>query len=61
MPNLHMLTRTELDRAREAANYLLTVNETKAEILDASLAIKLDTLRADLSTEQEDRRHIAAS
>jgi hypothetical protein len=59
--NLHMLTGTELDRAREAADYLLTVNETKVEMLDASLAIKLDTLRMDLTAEQEDRRRIAAS
>jgi hypothetical protein len=42
-------------------NYLLTVNQAKAEILDASLAIKLDTLRMDLTAEQEDRKKLAAS
>jgi hypothetical protein len=57
--NLHMLTGTELDRARDAAHYLLTVNQEKAEILDRVLAVKLDTLRMDLGAEQEDRRKLA--
>jgi hypothetical protein len=61
MPNLHQLTGVELDRARDAANYLLTVNAEKVEILEPILNVKLDTLRADLTSEQEDRRKLAAS
>lgn len=55
--NFHQLTGTELDRAYEAADYLC--GPVIKPHLDPSLLIKLDTLRADLLAEQEDRRDIA--
>lgn len=58
--NLYQLTGTELDRAHEAADYLLALQD-KAEILEPMLAAKLDTLRMDLKTEREDRLNLAKS
>lgn len=55
--NLHELTGKELDQAYESADYLL--GPVMRERLDASLRVKLDTLRADLGAEQEDRRKLA--
>ena len=55
--NLHELTGTELDRAYTATDYLLS--PVMSEHLGDSLRVKLDTLRADLGAEQEDRRRIA--
>jgi hypothetical protein len=57
MPNLHELTGVELDKAYAAADFLLS--SIMRERLDDSLRVKLDTLRADLGAEQEDRRKIA--
>jgi hypothetical protein len=55
--NLHELTGKELDRAYAATDYLLS--PVMSGHLDDSLRVKLDTLRADLSAEQEDRRKLA--
>lgn len=57
MPNLDQLTGSELDKTHAAVDYLLS--PVISERLDSGLRIKLDTLRADLSAEQEDRRKIA--
>lgn len=56
--NLYQLTGTELDRAHEAADYLLSLQD-KAEILETMLAAKLDTLRMDLTAEREERTQIS--
>jgi hypothetical protein len=51
MMNLRQLTSAELAKARAAADYLCKLPVR----LDAELAVKLDTLRADLTAEIEDR------
>jgi hypothetical protein len=56
MPFDH-LTGTEVDEAYEAADYLLAHSGQLR--LEPILRVKLDTLRADLGAEQEDRRRIA--
>jgi hypothetical protein len=48
--HLHSLSAAELTKARKAADYLLGLPVR----LDAELAIKLDTLRADLTAAIED-------
>jgi hypothetical protein len=53
--NLHELNGQQLDRAYESVGFLLSLKDH----LDPALAIKLDTLRADLTAEREDRRRIA--
>lgn len=52
MTYLHHLTTAELGKAHQAADYLCGLPAR----LDPELAIKLDTLRADLTAEIEDRR-----
>jgi len=54
--NLYMLTGVELDRACDAVEHLLSVREKTMNGLDQVLVAKLDTLRADLVKEQEERR-----
>ena len=49
--NLYQLTTAELGKARDAANYLCGLRDH----LEPILFIKLDTLRADLTAEAEDR------
>jgi hypothetical protein len=49
---LQQLTPGDLSKAHEAADYLLRLPVR----LDRDLAIKLDTLRADLTAAIEDRR-----
>jgi hypothetical protein len=51
MTNLRPLTPAELTQAYQAADYLLRLPAR----LDPELTIKLDTLRADLTAELEDR------
>lgn len=51
MTYLHQLTTAELRKAHQAADYLCGLPAR----LDPGLAIKLDTLRADLTAEIEDR------
>lgn len=51
MTNLRHLTTAELGKAHQAADYLCGLPAW----LDNELAIKLDTLRADLTAEIEDR------
>jgi hypothetical protein len=53
------LTGKELDTAWEAADRLLTLSDRLG--MEASLMVKLDTLRADLTAEKEDRRKLAES
>jgi hypothetical protein len=48
---LSNLSAGQLAKAHEAADYLLSLPAR----LDAELGIKLDTLRADLTAEMEDR------
>jgi hypothetical protein len=55
----HHLTGAEVDEAQDAADYLLAHQEQLR--LDQHTRIKLDTLRADLKAEQEERRRIARS
>lgn len=55
--NLHQLTSTELGKARDAADYLCSLPAG----VDAVLAVKLDTLRADMNAEIEDRADAGAS
>jgi hypothetical protein len=50
MNNLSRLSAVQLAKAYEAADYLCGVRDA----LDAGLAIKLDTLRADLAAAIED-------
>jgi hypothetical protein len=50
MSNLSRLSRLELSEAYKAADYLCAVGEA----LDGELAIKIDTLRADLAAAIED-------
>ena len=52
MTYLHQLTTAELSKAHHAAGYLYGLPAR----LDPDLAIKLDTLRADLTAELEDRQ-----
>jgi hypothetical protein len=59
--NLYMLTSVELDRARDAVEHLLSIHEKTMNGLDQVLAVKLDTLRADLMNEHEDRSAEARS
>lgn len=59
MPNLGELTGTELDRTTNAVTYLLS--PVIRERLPQDLRVKLDTFRADLAAEREDRRKLAAS
>jgi hypothetical protein len=49
--NLRQLTTAELGKAHQAADYLCGLPTR----LDRELIIKLDTLRADLTAEIEDR------
>jgi hypothetical protein len=49
--NLRNLSLGQLTKAHQAADYLLSLPDR----LDTELAIKLDTLRADLTAEIEDR------
>jgi hypothetical protein len=49
--NLTQLTTGELAKARAATDYLCGLPTN----LDSTLAVKLDTLRADLTAEIEDR------
>jgi hypothetical protein len=51
MTYLRPLTTAELSQAHQAADYLCRLPAR----LDPKLSIKLDTLRADLSAEIEDR------
>jgi hypothetical protein len=51
------LTGTEVDKAHAAADYLLKHCEVLK--LEPVVQIKLDTLRSDLTVEQEERRRIA--
>lgn len=51
------LTGTEVNRSHDAASYLLEHSDQLK--LDPVLKIKLDTLRMDLSAEQEERRRLA--
>jgi hypothetical protein len=53
MTYLRQLTTAELGQAHQAADYLCGLPAH----LDPELAIKLDTLRADLTAEIEDRVH----
>jgi outer membrane PBP1 activator LpoA protein len=53
MTYLRQLTTAELGKAHHAADYLHSLPAH----LDPDLAIKLDTLRADLTAEIEDRQH----
>jgi hypothetical protein len=52
--NLRHLTSAELGKAHEAADYLCRLPVR----LDSELAIKLDTFRADVTVEMEDRGQI---
>lgn len=54
------LTGTELDRARAAADYLLS-GQVRERITDPALLAKLTSLRDDLKAEQDDRRQLAQS
>jgi hypothetical protein len=54
MTYLHQLTTAELGSAHRATDYLCGLPAR----LDPELAIKLDTLRADLIAEMEDRGQI---
>ncbi len=49
--NLGQLTTAELGKAHAAADYLLGLKDH----IEPVLAIKLDTLRSDLTVEKEDR------
>lgn len=66
MPNLSVLTNGQLTAAEEACQYLLELHRT-GKALDSELAVKLDTLLADLSATKEDRQqadrrsHVAAA
>lgn len=51
------LTGTELDRAHEAASYLLS-GEVRKRVTDAALLAKLASLRDDLKAEQDERRQL---
>lgn len=51
------LTGAEVDKAHAAANYLLQHSDHLK--LDRIVHVKLDTLRADLEAEQEERRQLA--
>jgi len=53
------LTGAEVNKAHAAADYLLTHADHLK--LEPAVRIKLDTLRCDLTVEQEERRHIARS
>lgn len=53
------LTGVELDEAHDAADTLLKLGDLLK--LERYMVVKLDTLRSDLATEQEDRRRIARS
>jgi hypothetical protein len=55
--NLHLLTGRELDEAYEAADFLCKLQHH----LDPILFIKLDTFRADVLAEMEDRSKLAQS
>jgi hypothetical protein len=55
MPQLDRLTSAELAKALKATDDLLTVHE-KVPILDPMTTAQIDTLRADLTANQEDRR-----
>lgn len=52
------LTTGELNRARTAADYLLT-GQVGARITDPALLAKLTSLRDDLKAEQDERRELA--
>jgi hypothetical protein len=51
MTYLRQLTTAELSKAHQAADYLCGIPAR----LDRELAVKIDTLRADLTAEIEDR------
>lgn len=51
------LTGKEVDAAHDAADWLLTHQDHLR--LEPIVRVKLDTLRADLEAEQEERRNIA--
>lgn len=51
------LTGAEVDKAHAAAEYLVTHQDHLK--LEPIVRVKLDTLRADLTAEQEERREIA--
>ena len=58
MPGLHaQLTTTELTSALDATETLLKLEP----YIDRMTYIKISTLHADLSTEQEDRQRIAGA
>jgi hypothetical protein len=54
MMDLRQLTTAELGKAHQAADYLCTLPVR----IDPELAIELDTFRADLTAELEDRGQI---
>lgn len=55
MPQLHQITDQELNKAQQAADYLLTLNG-KAPILEDLLAASLRRFQAELTEEHEGRR-----
>ena len=53
------LTGTEVDKAHDAADYLIEQGELLE--LEPIITAKLSSLRADLTAEQEERRQIASA